>query len=752
MYTRPGDRSRRFTRFRWSILTSLIAIATFAAGGCGGDGGTDPGSRFPVTITLAGTGKGTVIGSEGGINCTNVNGAPSGTCQADINNGQLLTLAATPATGSTFTGWSGNGLTCPASAPCTITVNSAQSITATFDAGSTTQTLTVVGGGAGTGSGVIVSEPAGIDCTISGGAAAATGCAAPFAGGTPVQLVVESGNLVGFGGACTGSTCSVVMSEPRTVVATFTADPEATQLGFVVQPSAVQVGGTITPPVQVAIQDVAGQTVAGRTDAVTLRLATNPGGATLGGQTTRNAVNGIATFSDLTVNQAGSYTLAAAATGLTEETSAAFNVSNEPTALLAFASQPVNSTAGAAITPAVTVEIRDGAGAVLTTRTDDITISIQNNPGGATLGGATTATAVAGVATFSNLTLDKAGTGYTLAASATNASGTTSTAFNITAGTPVLAIRNSSADQSAPINTNVAERPSVKIVDAFNNPVAGVPVRWEVTAGGGSVVASTTDPVVRPTGPLGLSTAVSWTLGPDVGNGNNALRATVETPGVNGSPITFTASGTIPPGQGIFTGTLKRANNTGIVDNEPIASATLIFRNFDNGSELGRATSKSDGTFSSPPFAAGIPTKIDINANTFKDITYAKPSLPQNTTVSLGVLGMVTDVPGGGQTQMSLTVSLNPAPTLRVSAAAAVLMTVEIYPGYFVGESDPKEALEIERAEASEAETQFSEIQVGDWGIMTVLVTAEGYKSVSRTIVADQPGQDVDLGVIELTQ
>jgi hypothetical protein len=86
------------------------------------------------------------------------------------------------------------------------------------------------------------------------------------------------------------------------------------------------------------------------------------------------------------------------------------------------------------------------------------------------------------------------------------------------------------------------------------------------------------------------------------------------------------------------------------------------------------------------------------------------------------------------------------------TAAAAVAMTVEIYPGYFVGESDPEVALEIERAETSEAETQFSEINVGDWGVMTVRVTAQGYKSVSQTIVSDQPGETVDLGVIELTQ
>ena len=41
-------------------------------------------------------------------------------------------------------------------------------------------------------------------------------------------------------------------------------------------------------------------------------------------------------------------------------------------------------------------------------------MAIGTNPGGGTLSGTTTVAAVAGVATFSNLSINKAGTGYTL--------------------------------------------------------------------------------------------------------------------------------------------------------------------------------------------------------------------------------------------------------------------------------------------------------------------------------------------------
>jgi hypothetical protein len=530
------------------------------------------------------------------------------------------------------------------------------------------------------------------------------------------------------------------MSEARTVIATFTADAQPTQLAFVVQPSAVQVGQPITPPVQVALQDAAGQTVPGRTDPVTIRIVTNPGNATLGGQLTRNAVNGVATFSDLTLSLVGDgYTLGAAATGLPEETSAPFLVSLEPTARLAFVSQPTTTAAGASITPAVTVEILDQGGARLTTRTDDITLSLQNNPGGATLGGSATATAVAGLATFANLTLDKAATGYVLAAGTGAASGASSNAFDIVAGPAILATKNSSPGvQTAPVNTAVSERPSVKVVDAFNNPVPGVPVTWEVTAGGGHVVASTTDDVVRPTGPLGLSTAVSWTLGPEVGNENNELRATVNAPGITGSPITFKASGIIPPGQGIFTGTLKRANNTGIIPNAPIANANITFVKLTGGeATVGTTTSKSDGTFISPPLAAGIEYRLNIAAATFKDISFQKPGLNDGQTRALGDLGMVTGSDEDGQAGMEMAFVLSDAP------ADPVTVEVEVYGGYYVGPSDPDLRIDF----FSDQSDQVLNVGLSDWGILTMRVIAKGYETKDLFLFFDNPNAFQDLTV-----
>src|SRR5262249_18563879 len=62
--------------------------------------------------------------------------------------------------------------------------------------------------------------------------------------------------------------------------------------------------------------------------------------------------------------------------------------------------------------------------------TDQVTVALGNNPGGGTLGGTTTVTVSGGVATFADLSVSQAGTGYTLTASAPGLAGATSARFN----------------------------------------------------------------------------------------------------------------------------------------------------------------------------------------------------------------------------------------------------------------------------------------------------------------------------------
>jgi hypothetical protein len=94
----------------------------------------------------------------------------------------------------------------------------------------------------------------------------------------------------------------------------------------------------MTPGVRVAALDTAGSTVTSFTDTVSLALGSNPKGGRLYGTLSVAARNGVATFSDLTVDSAATgYTLRANATNLHEAGSAAFAVAAAPAIILAAA-------------------------------------------------------------------------------------------------------------------------------------------------------------------------------------------------------------------------------------------------------------------------------------------------------------------------------------------------------------------------------------------------------------------------------
>jgi hypothetical protein len=79
--------------------------------------------------------------------------------------------------------------------------------------------------------------------------------------------------------------------------------------------------------------------------------------------------------------------------------------------------QPTDTSAGQTISPVI-VEVVDAFGNVETDdNSDTITLSLGSNPSGGTLSGTLTLTVVNGVATFGDLSIDLAGTGYTLHAS-----------------------------------------------------------------------------------------------------------------------------------------------------------------------------------------------------------------------------------------------------------------------------------------------------------------------------------------------
>ncbi len=160
---------------------------------------------FALTVTSAGSGTGTVTSDVGGINCP-----PS--CSSTQTQGTAIKLTATPAAASKFTGWSG---ACTGTGVCTVTLDGAKNVTATF---AKQQALTV-SVDASRASGSVVSEPAGISCPGT--------CSATFESGTTVKLIAQPGTgsrLEQWGGACSGrGDCSVAVTDGVSVSATFGA-------------------------------------------------------------------------------------------------------------------------------------------------------------------------------------------------------------------------------------------------------------------------------------------------------------------------------------------------------------------------------------------------------------------------------------------------------------------------------------------------------------------------------------------------
>jgi len=172
-------------------------------------------------------------------------------------------------------------------------------------------------------------------------------------------------------------------------------------------------------PIQpvVKIEDASGNVVTNSTALVTLIV--NDNRATLYGTTTVRAVNGIATFTDLSIRLAGfDYRLMAISPGLTSALSNYFNVAPGAATQLAFTKVPARFKAGSTLTTEVKVSIQDSYGNTVTTSTAPVTLDITPGTGtsGAVLFGTKTVNAVNGVATWAHLSINLRGSGYTLTA------------------------------------------------------------------------------------------------------------------------------------------------------------------------------------------------------------------------------------------------------------------------------------------------------------------------------------------------
>jgi hypothetical protein len=250
------------------------------------------------------------------------------------------------------------------------------------------------------------------------------------------------------------------------VAGTLTVIPAPAKLLIKTAPPGSITAGTAFGLVVGAV-DTHGNVVPTFDGTVTLTLANNPGGSSLAGRVQVSAVNGIATFTGLTLNKVGrGYRLMASCSSHTiAARTAAMKVTPAAAAGLMIASQPLSVTAGAGFS--IVVKAKDAYGNVATSFSGYVTLALSSNPGGSTIGGRLSLKAANGMATFSRLTLNKAAHGYTLLASGGTLSPAATAGISVTpAAATRLVVSN---EPPTSVTVGAAFGLAVAAEDAFGN-------------------------------------------------------------------------------------------------------------------------------------------------------------------------------------------------------------------------------------------------------------------------------------------
>ena len=472
-------------------LASVIAFSlACAASGCGGDGLTLPDDARPADIRIvSGDAQSAPAGASLGhalvVRVTDalsrpVEGQPV-VFSIDAGGGQVApATVATGADGQASAQWTlgaaagqqrVQALVSGAGAPAALLVK----FSASAVSGAGTQ-LTLVSGDnqqAAVGSAlpdsliVRVTDANGnpapgvqVDWTTAGG-----GSISPATGTTDAGGEAAAERVLG---STSGTQTATATSAGLTAVEfTHTAEP-ANPTALVLISGSGQVGAAGAPlpdSLVVRLEDDNGNGVGGKP--VTWVVAT--GGGTVSPTTSLTNPNGFASTEWTLGRNSGPNLLNAVFSGLPSVPISATAQAGVPVKL-AFTVDPVTTTAGGSIVPAVRVAVEDAAGNTVSGATDVITLALGANPGAGTLGGNVSVAAVNGFAIFPGLSVDKTGVGYTLVATSGTLASDTSQPFDVLPGAANrLVFVSEPADRAVgqPFSPTV----QVQVQDAGGNPV-----------------------------------------------------------------------------------------------------------------------------------------------------------------------------------------------------------------------------------------------------------------------------------------
>ncbi len=197
-------------KLRFGRINVLLAMGFVAASvGCGSFQSTDGTAVVALNLAVKGDfSGGTIVSQPAGIECGTV-------CASTFAPGTSVTLTVNLNDSTDFVGWEGD---CSGGSPtCTLSMDKAKNVIATFKSKSNRANLDLTIGGAG--GGVVTSMPFGLQCSSGT-------CSGGFDKGTMVTLTAATDStsyFTGWGGACSGSsrTCTVTLSADTQVTANF---------------------------------------------------------------------------------------------------------------------------------------------------------------------------------------------------------------------------------------------------------------------------------------------------------------------------------------------------------------------------------------------------------------------------------------------------------------------------------------------------------------------------------------------------
>ncbi|MGH7567794.1 MAG: Ig-like domain-containing protein [Gemmatimonadales bacterium] len=400
----------------------------------------------------------------------------------------------------------------------------------------------------------------------------------PIAGATVVLAASGGGNTLSAPGptgatGVTTATLSSTVAEGKTISATINgtaitqtttvtvqpAVPSGAQTLVTAAPGTITAsGGSSQATITVTVRDAFGNAIQG----ASVTLAATGAGNTLTQPATLTNASGVTTGTLSSVT-AGTKTVSATVNGsIAVAQTATVNVLAATAAELVFTVQPTNTVAGAAITPAVQVVARDEFGNTATGFGGSVTMALAANPAGGTLAGTTTVPAGSGVATFSDLRIQKAGTGYALSASAGGATADTSVAFNVLVG-GVSAAQSTVTAAPGTIPASSGSSQSIITVtarDSVGNPIAGAAVLLTSTGSGTTL----TQP-----GPTDATGVATGTLSSTV------AQAKIVSATIGGVAITQTATVTVTPAAVSAAASTVIASPTAITASSGASVATI---------------------------------------------------------------------------------------------------------------------------------------------------------------------------------